>query len=120
MPSVSERRKFWRTAFHAPAALASEGQRISVDIIDLSLKGALIEAPDGWHPGRGQSAELALPLSADACITMQMRVAHVESQRVGLKCEHIDLDSMTHLRKLVELNSGDPSMLERELAILSA
>ena len=30
----------------------------------------------------------------------------------------IDLDSITHLRRLVELNSGDAAMLERELHTL--
>ena len=56
----------------------------------------------------------------DARIAMQMRVVHVEGKRVGLRCEHIDLDSITHLRKLVEMNCGDSAQLERELANLCA
>jgi len=33
----------------------------------------------------------------------------------------IDVDSMTHLRRLIELNLGDPTLLERELkALVSA
>jgi hypothetical protein len=35
-----------------------------------------------------------------------------------LRCDSIDLDSITHLRRLVELNAGDPRELDRELAIL--
>ena len=45
-------------------------------------------------------------------------VVHIDSQHIGLRCDSIDLDSITHLRRLVELNSGDPSMLEREISAL--
>ncbi|MCB1956424.1 MAG: PilZ domain-containing protein [Rhodocyclaceae bacterium] len=120
MKSELERRRFWRAAFQARATLASEGKFVGADVVDLSLKGALIDADSAWHASVGQSVQLDLPLSSDARILMQMRVMHVEGARVGLRCEHIDIDSMTHLRKLVELNSGDPSMLERELAALAA
>jgi len=51
---------------------------------------------------------------------METEVAHVEGRHVGLRCTHIDLDSMTHLRQLVERNADDPALLERELALLVA
>jgi hypothetical protein len=35
-----------------------------------------------------------------------------------LHCDNIDVDSVTHLRRLVALNSGDPKLLDRELAAL--
>ncbi|MCB1929128.1 MAG: PilZ domain-containing protein [Rhodocyclaceae bacterium] len=120
MPVDHERRRFWRAVFHAPASIASEGRHHHVDVIDLSLKGALVEFPVLGVASRGQSAELSLPLADDARIAMQMRVVHVEGKRVGLRCEHIDLDSITHLRKLVEMNCGDSAQLERELANLCA
>jgi hypothetical protein len=37
---------------------------------------------------------------------------------LGFVCRHIDLESISHLRRLVELNLGDESLLERELAAL--
>jgi hypothetical protein len=37
---------------------------------------------------------------------------------VGLHCRHIDIESLAHLRRLIELNLGDPALLERELAAL--
>jgi hypothetical protein len=49
---------------------------------------------------------------------MWTKVMHVEGRHVGLRCESIDLDSITHLRRLVELNSGDPGLLDRELGSL--
>ena len=43
---------------------------------------------------------------------------HVDGANVGLRCDNIDLDSITHLRRLVELNVGDHNILERDLASL--
>jgi hypothetical protein len=36
----------------------------------------------------------------------------------GLQWRNIDVDSLTHLRRLLELNLNDPSLLDRELADL--
>jgi hypothetical protein len=41
-----------------------------------------------------------------------------EQELLGFVCQYIDLDSISHLRRLVELNLGDGSLLERELAAL--
>jgi len=45
-----------------------------------------------------------------------VELKHVEGDHLGFKCQYIDLDSVTHLKRLVELNLGDPEMLEREFA----
>ena len=49
---------------------------------------------------------------------MDVWVAHEENKELGLKCKDIDVDSITHLRRLIELNLGDPDLLERELSAL--
>jgi len=48
-------------------------------------------------------------------IQMEVHVAHSHDTFIGFECEHIDLDSMIHLRRVLELNLGDPMLLEREL-----
>jgi len=118
MQPDTDRRRFWRAAFVAPAVLGSADARSEVEVLDLSLKGALVDTPAPEQVRPGQTAELLLPLSEAISITMCGRVVHVAGRRVGLACENIDLDSMTHLRRLVELNLGDPAELERELASL--
>ena len=60
---------------------------------------------------------MVLLLSKDGeHITMEGKVVHKEDQFIGLECQHIDLDSMTNLRRLVELNTGDENLLGRELS----
>lgn len=118
MSQTHERRQFWRAAFHAPAALVLDSAPSTVEVLDLSLKGALLELPAGLEPAVGQCCELQLSLAADVRISMHASIAHLAGRRAGLRCAEIDLDSVTHLRRLVELNSGDPGQLERELALL--
>ncbi|MBC7183294.1 MAG: PilZ domain-containing protein, partial [Marinobacter sp.] len=54
----------------------------------------------------------------EAGIVMAVELRHIEPHRLGFKCQYIDLDSATHLKRLVELNLGDQALLEREFAHL--
>jgi hypothetical protein len=47
-------------------------------------------------------------------------VVHLQDRLAGLVCHGLDIDSATHLRRLVELNLGRPDLLERELSALLA
>jgi hypothetical protein len=69
----------------------------------------------------GTLCQLTVPLTSTSDhIAMSAEVAHIESHCVGLLCRSIDLDSVTHLRRLIELQLGAPSLLERDLAELTA
>jgi hypothetical protein len=114
----TERRNFWRAVFHSPVRLTTHGGQAFAQLLDISLKGALLETGNVWHGKPDEECRLSLELAPDATITMWTKVMHVEGHHVGLRCESIDLDSVTHLRRLVELNSGDPSILDREFASL--
>lgn len=115
----AERRLYTRIAFHAPARLLLNERTIEVSILDLSLKGALVGLPDDTPVPVDISCTLdvALDEMGDR-IRMETRIRHSEGRHVGLTCYSIDLDSVTHLRRLVELNLGDPALLERELSAL--
>ena len=121
--SSDDRRHHSRITFHTTAHLLLGDQRIEVKVLDLSLKGALIQLP-GTGFGDRAASELACRLSIGLDdtesdqIRMETQVAHAHGNRIGLLCTNIDLDSVTHLRRLVELNLGDPGLLERELSAL--
>jgi hypothetical protein len=116
-----ERRHFVRVGFEAPALLTTATDAFSVHVQDLSLKGALVTAPPGADLEAGQPCQLTIPLADTGNhIAMRAEIAHQGGNCSGLLCRSIDLDSVTHLRRLIELQLGDPALLERDLGELSA
>ncbi|MCH7475838.1 MAG: PilZ domain-containing protein [Gemmatimonadetes bacterium] len=96
-----------------------EGRRFRTQLIDISLKGALVDRPADFEAETDRPAHLDVDLGAPgAVISMDCEIAHLTADRVGLRCVTIDLDSIAHLRRLIELNSGDPKLVERELSSL--
>ena len=119
---LADRRQFWRAVFRSKVELVDRNDTVvAAELIDISLKGALVKAPAQWSGAvsDGCHLKLKLKLAEGSAIVMRMTVAHVMGRRVGLYCESIDLDSITHLRRLVELNAGEPALLDRELATLA-
>ncbi len=114
------RRQFQRVLFDADTRIEGDSGGISAKLIDISLNGALIERPKHWSAATGEKVTISITLDQEEAfsILMQAEVAHTEEDRIGLHCEHIDMDSITNLRRLLELNLGDPVFLERELAAL--
>ena len=92
---------------------------LHVKLLDLSLKGALLRLPDGAQLAAGAPCLLKVLLSdASTHISMAGEVAHVESGHVGVLCRSIDIESITHLRRLIAMNLGDASLADRELKAL--
>ncbi|WP_144210396.1 PilZ domain-containing protein [Shewanella donghaensis] len=116
---MDDRRKYTRTLFAAKATLHIDQKIYQTNILDLSLNGALVSAPEGMIGELGQAVNLSLLLSeSDIEISMQTLLVHIKEQQLGLKCSHIDLESITHLKRIMELNTGDAELLQRELGQL--
>jgi hypothetical protein len=118
MNASTNRRHFWRAHFQSPVQLALHGQVTEAGLYDISLKGALVKVSADWPGKKADHCQLHLRLGPNTVISMSAVVTHVDGRRVGVRCETLDLDSVTHLRRLVELNAGDPGLLDRELAAL--
>ena len=114
----SDRRRFRRIAFDAKTEIRQNGWELPVKLVDLSLKGLLLEQPEGWKGNKALPFEVDIRLDPKAHIKMQVRLTHEHHGQLGFVCQHIDLDSISHLRRLVELNLGDEDELHRELAAL--
>jgi hypothetical protein len=117
--STSERRRFQRIAFDATTELSQGEQRWPARLHDLSLKGLLLHRPDNWQLADPQQPfNACIRLADDALLEMQVDLAREQGELLGFVCRHIDIESISHLRRLVELNLGDEHLLERELAAL--
>lgn len=116
-----ERRRFSRIPFDSVAHLNSHKGELHLNchVIDISLTGLLIKTPEGWLGKMKDQYAIDLLLdNAQLVIKMEAEVAHIADDTIGFICRHIDLDSISHLKRLVELNLGDDALLHRELSAL--
>lgn len=121
MPATNpEHRHFHRIAHDAPALIALEDSSLAARTLDLSLRGCLLEIDPALALGIGAPYPIEIHLSDDVRIAMRGILIHRRERRAGFECEHIDLDSISTLRRLVELNLGDPELLDRDLEALAA
>ena len=114
----ADRRRFKRIAFDARTELSQGNDRWRVRLIDLSLKGLLIERPDPWLGDPEKEFSVDIHLSDEVEIKMDVRLTHSDHGQLGFVCRHISLESIERLRRVIEFNLGDPQELERELGAL--
>ena len=113
-----EKRQFTRVAFDAPTIVQQAGNTWHTKVLDLSLKGVLLKDAPARPIDPDKPLLVTITLGDNCEISMSTHWVHTHSGCTGLRCDSIDLDSITHLRRLVELNIGDETVLERELAHL--
>lgn len=116
---TEERRRFSRIPFDADTILQQDAVGMTVHLLDVSLRGLLVQQPADWAQANPHEPFLAIiNLSEGNQIRMETRLIHNEEGLLGFRCDHIDLDSISHLRRLIALNLADEASLERELATL--
>lgn len=121
MIEQSDRRRFRRIQFDKEATLIFKDQRIACTILDICLKGALVNTDSNVDIPDQHSGQLIISLDdQEQQITMTVKLTHRSQQQFGLQCVEIDLDSISHLRRLVELNANGDELLDREFAALLA
>jgi hypothetical protein len=114
-----ERRTFSRIPFTGKVAVLGVRHYWMAELLDISMKGVLISRPTEWPEQPSDSYQLKIHLGdSKVVITMDVSLAHASEECLGFCCEHIDLDSMTHLRRLLELNLGDEDRINQELSAL--
>ena len=118
MSTENEKRQFHRIFYNAKASLEANNKTWDCEIIDLCLNGCLLHFTTPWQQNLDDIFTLKLTLSEDTEIKMDLKQAHAEANNVGFKCEQIDIDSISQLRRMVELNLGDSEILERDLSSL--
>jgi c-di-GMP-binding flagellar brake protein YcgR len=117
---MENRRQFTRILFSIKASLNIEDIAYDVSLYDISLNGALITVKNSDHILKGKIGTLDFSLSdGESKVIMHVVVVHEHNDETGLRCNAIDIDSVTHLRRLVELNLSDDAQLNKELSQLS-
>ncbi|WP_428771194.1 PilZ domain-containing protein [Vibrio sp.] len=118
---MPERRRFSRIVYRAPATLTQGEHQLACHVQDLSMHGLLLYSDadcanlDPEHPA---FISFILP-GSDIEIDLSARLVDVGSQVLRVSIDHIDIDSISHLKRLVELNVGDDALLHRNIEYLS-
>lgn len=112
----SDRRHFSRIEFDGHCRLDFNRQQYSAHLVDICLTGALVEIEQEIEITAGQNASVSIELQgANEHIDILATLVKRDADLLHFKLENIDLDSSAHLRRLLELNLGDASLVEREL-----
>jgi len=121
---MENRRTFTRILFSIEAKLTINEIDYPVTLHDISLSGALIKCAVDKSAFKNKKGLLHFSLDGEnAKVSMQVTIMHEKSldnnAEIGLQCNAIDLDSISLLRRLIELNLGDNEQLNKELSQLS-
>ncbi len=112
-------RRFSRVSFAEKSIVQFGDCSFEVDLLDISLKGALVRFGNAVDCRQGDRWRLSFQLG-DSDIVMQFttEVAHARDNLVGVKFIETDLDTMIHLRNLMEARTMDPEQVRSELDYL--
>lgn len=117
-----DKRRFKRIFHDAKGLLiTSKGASFECKLLDISFNGCLISSQHEINELRAKD-NLSLKITLGETLTIEA-LAHIaylgKGKQLGLQFDEIDIHSATSLRRLVELNMGDTSLLERDLLSLS-
>ena len=119
MTNNTERRRFTRVPFEASVSISNTSGKWTGKLLDISLNGVLVSQPQNWISNEKKHYLIEVNAAENVFeIRMEVTVTHKDDQSIGFQCNHIDIDSVSHLRRLVELNVGDEDILNRELSAL--
>jgi len=113
---MPEHRLFHRIRLVEKIDIELSGKSYEATLVDISLKGALVTFPDELNHETGLPCRLKIHLDgSDIILIISGEIIHTHDNLTGIKFTLIDLDSMIHLRRLLELNTAKPEQVRNEL-----
>ena len=117
---MENRRQFTRILFSIKAQLEIEESSYPVTIHDISLNGALVTSVDSHDTLSRKLGVLSFQFEpSEDNVVMHIAVVHSQGNELGLRVNAIDIDSISQLRRMIELNLGDDEQLNKELSQLT-
>lgn len=113
---MDEKRYFSRINFTARTQIEFNDNVYEGDLLDLSLRGALLSFKDQIPLKMHDCCTLIICLhSSDIKLIFEAELAHLHKNNLGFKFLREDVGTMTHLRNLLSLNVGDYDKITDEL-----
>ena len=114
---VDDKRKFLRVPFQCQSQIRCGDRTYAGELLDISMKGALLLVRDvsGWEMGHTCFLDVKLE-NSDIHLQFEASLSHQEDNHYGFIFLSEELETFAHLRRLLELNIGDTDIVDRELA----
>lgn len=114
---MDDKRKFHRVPFQCECQISSGDRKWTGELLDISLRGALFQLPQKASLELGANCYLDIQL-ADGNIDLQFEaeLVHREDDRHGFLFLSENLETLTHLRRLLELNLGSDDFTKKEFS----
>lgn len=114
---MNDKRLFRRIPFDTQTRVICSDVTYNGTLLDISLKGALIQFPDNIPVKKNDRCNIAIHLpSSNVNMFFEATLVHVNQLNYGFKFLTENIDTITHLRRLMELNIGDDKEIAEELA----
>lgn len=114
----AERRRHTRVNFRADARLFSDGVSRPCELLNVSVKGALLTRPSGWSGDAGDRCLLEITLEGGAPVEMEINIVRVESDKLAVDWDMFDVAGFVQLRDMLERQLGDPALVAEEMAYI--
>ena len=112
-------RRFSRVKCVEKSIVETASGPCEVRLLDISLKGALIEHDPALPVTKGDRWKLLFQLDhSDIVLEFGVEVVHCRENLAGVKFVEVDLDTMIHLRSLMEARTVNPDQVRYELEFL--
>lgn len=111
-----ERRRYQRVRIDAHARLFSDARPFRCELINISVKGALLTRPEGWEGDDGDRCLLEIAFEGEPPVEMEVNIVRAEAEQIACDWDMFDVRGMLQLRRMLEQEVGDPEQVARELA----
>jgi hypothetical protein len=112
---MEERRVFQRIPHDGVAEIEAAGRHLKGHIENLSLGGAAITLDESVSMAAGDHARVRIKLCEEVSFEATLRVSWCRDCTVGGSWASIDSDGLAHLKRMLQLNTGDPERAQLEL-----
>ena len=116
---MPDNRKFSRVGFNIDCRYKTGTREVLCRVLNLSLKGVLVETDETLDPVKDKSGEIEIKLlNSDITISFLSELVHRNGKQTGFRFVKTDSESITHLRSILEANTGNPDLIDSELHFL--
>lgn len=116
---MDNKRHFSRIKFDISSVVKVNGCDYETELLDISLKGALMFISSSVPLKLGDDCKIEIHLpSSDIKLQFEATLVHLHEKHYGFVFRREELETLTHLRRLLELNLGNGDKITDELFFL--